>query len=113
MKKRTKKGFTLIELIVVIAILAVLAVIAVPVVTGIVSDAHVSASAANARTLELAIKATMTKESVSVPANVSGAAMTAFGLSTSEITNNNKYQMNVDANGNVTGTVNTGGIIYN
>lgn len=60
MKKRTKKGFTLIELIVVIAILAILAVIAIPVVTGLVGDARTNAAEANARTIELAAKAWMT-----------------------------------------------------
>ena len=57
MKMRSRKGFTLIELIVVIAVLALLAVIAVPTVSSMVSEAKEAEAAANARTIELAVKA--------------------------------------------------------
>lgn len=55
-KKNSKKGFTLIELVVVIAILAVLAVIAIPVVSGTITSSQKSSATNNASTLELAIK---------------------------------------------------------
>ncbi|MDD4733363.1 MAG: type II secretion system protein, partial [Bacilli bacterium] len=38
MNTKTKKGFTLIELIAVIVILAIVALISVPVITGIIKD---------------------------------------------------------------------------
>lgn len=54
-KKRNKKGFTLIELVVVIAILGILAAIAIPRLTGSREKANRSAVLANLRTIESAI----------------------------------------------------------
>jgi len=50
-KARSKKGFTLIELIVVIAILAVLAIIIVPRIVGFIGSAKQSSLDSNARML--------------------------------------------------------------
>lgn len=47
--KKSKKGFTLIELVVVIAILGILAAILVPVISGFIETANQSADNANAR----------------------------------------------------------------
>lgn len=47
----TKKGFTLIELIVVIAILAILAAILIPSLTNYISEANQAKNKANARAL--------------------------------------------------------------
>lgn len=54
--KNSKKGFTLVELVVVIAILAILAAIAIPVVNSIINTASKNGALSNAETIELAIK---------------------------------------------------------
>ena len=54
--KQSKKGFTLVELVVVIAILAILAAIAIPAVIGIINSATTSAGASDASTLNNACK---------------------------------------------------------
>jgi type IV pilus assembly protein PilA len=115
MNKKTKKGFTLIELIVVIAILAILAVIAIPVVNGLVSNAGASAAEANARTLELAVKADLTGGEISAPVDSAevDTAISDFGLTANELTGGGKYNLVVStSSGAVVGTyVKTGGTI--
>ncbi len=51
LKKRNKKGFTLIELVVVIAILGILAAILIPVIGGFIARAQTAANQANAKNL--------------------------------------------------------------
>lgn len=53
---KSKKGFTVVELVVVIAILAILAAIAIPVVNSIVNAAAKNAAVANAQTIEYAVR---------------------------------------------------------
>lgn len=53
---RSKKGFTLVELVVVIAIIAILAAIAIPVVSATVKSSVVSRAKANSHTIEVAFK---------------------------------------------------------
>lgn len=55
-KKNSKKGFTLVELVVVIAILAILAAIAIPVVSSTIASSQRSSALSDAQTLELALK---------------------------------------------------------
>ena len=55
-KKNSKKGFTLVELVVVIAILAILAAIAIPVVSSTIESSQRSSAASNAQSVELALK---------------------------------------------------------
>ena len=54
--KQSKKGFTLVELVVVIAILAILAAIAIPAVIGIINSASTSAGESDAATLNSGCK---------------------------------------------------------
>lgn len=54
--KQSKKGFTLVELVVVIAILAILAAIAIPAVIGIINSANTSSAQSDASTLDAACK---------------------------------------------------------
>ena len=54
--KNSKKGFTLVELVVVIAILAILAAIAIPVVNSIINTSSKNGALSNADTIELAVK---------------------------------------------------------
>lgn len=54
--KKSKKGFTLVELVIVIAILAILAAIAIPVVASVINSANESADKSDAATLDLACK---------------------------------------------------------
>ena len=54
--KKSKKGFTLVELVVVIAILAILAAIAIPIVNNLVNAASRNAAVSDAQTIELAVK---------------------------------------------------------
>lgn len=54
-KKRNKKGFTLVELVVVIAILGVLSAIAVPRFAGTLNNSKVTADQASAKTIVSAL----------------------------------------------------------
>lgn len=56
LKRTNKKGFTLVELVIVIAILAILAAIAIPTVSNVIGTANTNVDAANAQTVELALK---------------------------------------------------------
>lgn len=56
-KKRNKKGFTLIELIIVIVIIAILAAIAIPSMIGYIDRARVATAQANCRAVASAAQA--------------------------------------------------------
>lgn len=70
--KRSKKGFTLVELVIVIAILAILAAIAIPVVASVITSANESADKSDAATLDLACKSYYAKVEAGIKAMPSG-----------------------------------------
>lgn len=74
MKKKSKKGFTLIELVVVIAIMGILAAILIPVISGFITRANKAANEANARNLynSVAMVLAMEENAGTVSGSVSG-----------------------------------------
>ena len=62
-KKNSKKGFTLVELVIVIAILAVLATVAIPAITPLTTDAKANVDAVNAKTMESVLKLALVEAS--------------------------------------------------
>jgi|ADurb_Cas_02_Slu_FD_contig_91_305521_length_428_multi_2_in_0_out_0_1 type IV pilus assembly protein PilA len=114
MNKKTKKGFTLVELIVVIAVLAILAAVAIPLVSSWVTEANASAAAANARTFELAVKAEAANGVDPVAGAVADAddVLANYGLTVATLTNGGKFTIAYDiSNGNATGTVGGAGTV--
>ena len=55
-KKKNKKGFTLVELVIVVAVLIIIAGIAIPTVHNVIDNANKATDASNAQSIELAIK---------------------------------------------------------
>ena len=54
--KKTKKGFTLVELVIVVAVMAVLVAVAIPTVSAITGTARENVKKTNAQTIESMIK---------------------------------------------------------
>lgn len=77
--KQSKKGFTLVELVVVIAILAILAAVAIPMVTGIINSATTSAKESDAATLNQACKTFLTSVSAGTITSETAAAVSYSG----------------------------------
>lgn len=55
-RAKSKKGFTLVELVIVIAVLAIIAFIAIPTVSNVIGNANAAADNSNAQAIETAIK---------------------------------------------------------
>ena len=103
-KKNTKKGFTLIELVIVIAILAILALILVPTIGSYTSKANASKAQASVRSLYT--EAVLTNaDTTKVPATFAGTArgekvkdIIAVGIKPTDAT----VTVTTDASGEVT-----------
>ena len=71
--QKSKKGFTLVEIIVVLVIIAILAAIAIPAMTGWIDKANQKAILAEARTVLMAAQ-TLVSESYGVNGNATASA---------------------------------------
>lgn len=92
--KKSKKGFTLVELVVVIAILAILAAIAIPMVVNIINSASQSSGESNASELNSQIKSyysAVVAGNIDVSGNAKGDPAASISTSQSQRTS--------DANG--------------
>ena len=107
-KKRERRGFTLIELMVVILIVGILAAVAVPILRGRIEQAKWSEAAATAGAIKTAVRAYYAEDSTVAGAwaaqAVSGVAVT-LGFSAGDLTGRyftvaNFTITSVDANGN-------------
>lgn len=77
--KKSKKGFTLVELVVVIAILAILAAIAIPAVIGIINSASESSGESDAASIDNACK---TFHAGVVGGSINASSCTVAGVGT-------------------------------
>jgi prepilin-type N-terminal cleavage/methylation domain-containing protein len=73
-RKRNKKGFTLVELVVVVAILGILAALAIPRFTGTRESANTNTVIANLRSIESAIEIYAAQENIK-PSEVNEAGV--------------------------------------
>ena len=115
---KSRKGFTLIELMVVILIVAILAAVAIPILRGRIESAKWSEGAAIAGTVKTAVKVAFAEDSTAtltgVLASPPNALTTLLGFGTGDLTGQyfsaaNFTVTDVDASGNATITVNNTG----
>ena len=109
-KKRNKKGFTLIELIVVIAILGILSALAIPRLTGTRDTANRSAVRANLRTIESALTIAEAEGKTGITAigpKATAGTLTQLGYLAEVPVGPDSTEYGIDANGRATVTFKT------
>lgn len=85
LKKKKKKGFTLIELIIVIAIIAILAAIAVPQFSKIREKANISTDISNAKAIHSTVATGIASEEIILPPDKTYYELDSVGVGTGAI----------------------------
>ena len=70
--KKSKKGFTLVELVIVIAILAILAAIAIPVITTTINSSKISVMESDTATMNMLVKECINTSKASITTTTYG-----------------------------------------
>jgi len=98
---RSKKGFTLVELMVVVIILGILVAIAIPIYNNVTDDAQKKACAANERTLEGAVAMYQAANGGQKPTSLDALVQGGFieAVPTCPVDGTSKYTLN--SNGTV------------
>lgn len=96
-KKRNKKGFTLIELVVVIAILGILAAIAIPRFTGTMTNAKVKADTATEKVVESSLQLYFAEKGV-YPTTLAGLDVNYLNMGDLKWSNNKQINSSSTVN---------------
>lgn len=94
---RSKKGFTLVELMVVVIILGILVAIAIPIYNNVTGDAQKKACAANERTLEGAVAMYQAANGGEMPDNLDELVPDFIeAVPTCPVDDSSSYELNSD-----------------
>ncbi len=103
-KKKDKKGFTILELVIVMAIIGLLAAIAIPQFFRFRQKAYMTATKSDVKNAHIALQNYISENiSISIPA-VSATGPTVLGIPYESSRVSNHVTVAVDTDGSVTGT---------